>query len=96
MSNTATSTEHSFDSVLELLDQFHQRATYGAVAGVVDTSPRSLMTGRPRDQKHSWIVSRQNGQPTGYPSDQIHPEIGSRDRILRSPDELRSWVADPT
>lgn len=95
MSATVTTTEHTFESVLDVLERFHQRATYGAVAGVVDSSPRSLMTGRPRDLRHSWVVSRQNGQPTGYPSDQIDPALESRERILGSPDELRGWLADP-
>lgn len=95
MSAAATAREHTFESVLDLLERFHQRATYGAVAGVVDASPRSLMTGRPRDQRHSWIVSRRNGQPTGYASDEIDPELESRENILGSPDELRVWLADP-
>lgn len=91
----ATVAEHTVDSILEQLDRFHQRATYGAVAGVVDSSPRSLMIGRERDQRSSWIVSRQTGFPTGYTPEQTHPEIASRERVLSTPEELRSWLSNP-
>jgi hypothetical protein len=94
---TAVATEqHSLDSILEQLDQYHQRATYGAVAGVVNSSPRSLMVGRDRNPQSSWIVSRQNGLPTGYTDEQLHESLTDRDRILGSPDELRTWLRDPS
>ncbi len=94
MSATEIAT-HTIDSILDLLDQFRQRATYGAVAGVVDSSPRSLMSGRARDQRSSWIVSRETKQPTGYADDQIHPELASRDQVIDNPDELRKWLENP-
>jgi len=96
MSQTETNIEHTIDSILEQLDRFHQRATYGAVAGVVDSSPRSLMAGRARDPKSSWIVSRKDGLPTGYETDQTHPDIQARDQILGNPESLRSWLANPS
>jgi hypothetical protein len=87
---------HSIESITELLDRFHQRATYGAVAGVLKRGPRNLMTGRSRSQRDSWIVSSTDGMPTGYASDQIHPEIKERETILRSSEELAVWLSDPT
>lgn len=95
MTGTAVETELTIDSILDQLNQFHQRATYGAVAGVVNSSPRSLMSGRERDPRSSWIVSYKNGQPTGYDADQIHPQISERDTVLRTPDDLRSWLRNP-
>lgn len=95
MSNTATTVEHTVDSILDQLDHFRQRATYGAVAGVVDSSPRSLMSGRERDQRSSWIVSRKDGLPTGYEPDQTHPDIQARDQILGNPEALRTWLHNP-
>ena len=93
---TAVATvQHTLDSILEQLNQFHQRATYGAVAGVVNTSPRSLMVGRDRNPQSSWIVSRQSGEPTGYTEEQRHGSLVERDRIIGSPDELREWLRDP-
>ena len=95
MSDNATLAEYSIDSILEQLEQFRQRATYGAVASVVNASPRSLMSGRARSTQSSWIVSRKDGQPSGYHADQKHPELESRDQILRTADELRSWLDNP-
>ncbi len=95
MSDTATLTEHTIDSILEQLDRFRQRATYGAVASLVNASPRSLMSGRARNPQSSWIVSRKGGQPTGYEAEQKHPDLEAREQILGTPDELRSWLENP-
>jgi hypothetical protein len=86
---------HTLDSILERLGQFHQRATYGAVAGVVNTSPRSLMSGRERDGGSSWIVSRSDGRPTGYTPEQMHPMLEEREEIIASPEALRVWLESP-
>jgi hypothetical protein len=94
---TAVATaQHSLDSLLDQLNHFHQRATYGAVAAVVNSSPRSLMVGRDRNPESSWIVSRQSGQPTGYADEQKHDALTERERILGSPEDLRNWLRDPS
>lgn len=94
---TATATESAFtiDSILDSLEQYHQRATYGAVAALVNSSPRSLMSGRDRNARSSWIVSRRDGQPTGYSADQMDPSLAEREKILSTPEDLRKWLADP-
>lgn len=84
--------QHTFDSILDTLAARRQRATYGAVAGVVGTTPRALMTGKPRDPRHSWIVNRSSGQPTGYEPDQMDPELDACAEVLRSPETLRVWL----
>jgi hypothetical protein len=86
---------HSIDSIAEQLDRFRQRATYGAVAAVLNRSPRNLMSGRTRSERDSWIVSNKDGLPTGYEPDQVHPEIKSREQVLRSAEELGSWLQSP-
>jgi len=88
--------QYTLDSILDQLNQFHQRATYGAVAGVVNSSPRSLMSGRDRDRRSSWVVSRESGQPSGYADDQKHDALTEREKILGSPEELRIWLKDPS
>ena len=85
----------TLDAILDQLDVFHQRATYGAVAALVDSSPRSLMTGREREPKSSWIVSRQTKQPTGYTPEQIHPALAERESVLATPESLRVWLERP-
>jgi hypothetical protein len=87
---------HSIDSIVEQLDRFRQRATYGGVAGLLKRAPRNLMTGRSRNRRDSWIVSQKDGMPTGYEPDQVHPDIKSREQILRSAEDLGTWLESPS
>jgi hypothetical protein len=96
MHDTATMERYTLDSIIEQLDTYHQRATYGAVAGVVNTAPRTLMQGRERDQRDSWVVNRQTGEPTGYAPEQLHDSLTERDTILSTPESLRRWLEDPS
>ena len=86
-------TDDRMDQILDTLDQARQRATYGAVASVLGKSPRVLMSGRDRDLRHSWVVSRKSGQPTGYEADQMHPELTRSDRVIETREELEKWLA---
>jgi hypothetical protein len=86
----------SLDEIVELLDQHGKRATYGAVAAVVGNSPRSLLRGRDRGRKFSWIVNRETGLPTGYPDDQIDPRLKDSGPVLANDGELRTWLANPS
>lgn len=96
MPQTEAVASFSIDSIVDQLDRFRQRATYGAVAAVLNRSPRNLMSGRTRSQRDSWIVSNKDGLPTGYEPDQVHPEIKSREQILRSAEELGNWLDSPS
>jgi hypothetical protein len=84
--------QFTMDQILDALDRSHQRATYGAVAAVLDQQPRTLMQGRDRDQRHSWVVSRKNGEPTGYQPAQIHPSLREKTEVLDNKDELANWL----
>jgi len=96
MQQTEQVASHSIDSIVDQLNRFRQRATYGAVAAVLNRSPRNLMSGRSRSQRDSWIVSNRDGLPTGYEPDTVHPEIRSREQILRSAGDLGSWLESPS
>lgn len=85
-------TEHSFDSILDALAEGRQRATYSAVAALVNGAPRTLMAGRPRDPRHSWVVSVRTGVPTGYASDQLDPELTTNPEVLQTGAALREWL----
>lgn len=86
-------TDNKMDQIIDTLDRARQRATYGAVAAIVGTAPRTLMSGRERDQRHSWVVSRKNGQPTGYEPGQMHPELMRSERVIETREELEHWLA---
>ena len=94
MSDQATET-YTIDSIVDQLDRFHQRATYGAVAALMNRSPRNLMGKRSRGPRDSWVVSHSSGMPTGYEPEQLHPEIKSRERVISSREDLESWLANP-
>lgn len=94
MTEQATAS-HTIDSIVDQLDRFRQRATYGAIAAVVNRSPRNLMDKRTRSPRDSWVVSRKDGMPSKYPSEQIHPEIQTRETILTTGAALETWLANP-
>ena len=85
--------DERMEQILDALSRGHQRATYGAVAAVVGASPRTLMSGRDRDPRHSWVVRRQTGLPTGYEDDQLHPQLLQSDHVIESREELLKWLA---
>jgi hypothetical protein len=96
---------HTLDDIINLLSSHHQRATYGAVAGVLDMAANGLVNGRPRSHKDSWIVAKtdnksgsREGWPTGYTDDEIAPAClkqirGDLKGFIGNADELREWLA---
>ena len=84
--------KHSLDDIVDLLDRHAQRATYGAVAKLVGHSPRSLLKGRDRGRRYSWIVNRGTGKPTGYQDDQIDPRLLDSGPVIRTDAELQQWL----
>lgn len=86
-------TTEKLDQILDALNARRQRATYGAVAAVIGAAPRTLMSGRDRDQRHSWVVSRKTGQPTGYEPEQVHAELETVPHVIDSRDELEQFLS---
>jgi hypothetical protein len=86
---TRDSAGATLESIVTRLDARKQRATYGAVAGLLGVIPRGLMGGRQKCHKYSWVVAGSGparGWPTDYSENQIHPEC------LR---QIRSHSDDP-
>jgi hypothetical protein len=86
----------TMDQILDALDRNHQRATYGAVAALLGRAPRTLMQGCERDRRHSWVVSRKNGEPTGYEASLVHPSLRERERVIETKEELVRWLDSVT
>jgi hypothetical protein len=84
----------TLDEIVDRLDQHGQRATYGAVARLLGHSPRSLLKGRERERRFSWIVNRDTGRPTGYADDQIDPRLPSSGAVITGSSELEQWLGD--
>ena len=53
------------------------------------------MQGLPRDWRHSWVVNKDAGLPSEYPSGKIHPAINERAEILDTDGDLEAWLRDP-
>jgi hypothetical protein len=85
----------TLDAILDLLSRFHQRATYGAVGGVLGEAARFVMRGRSLDHRHSWVVNRKTKKPTGYAPAQCDPQLETRPRILGTADALQMWLNNP-
>ena len=83
------------DAVLDQLQRFEQRATYGAVADVVGGIAQGVMQGRPKTPRHSWVVSKATGLPTGYREHEAAPTLRGRSHVIASGRELRAWLAAP-
>ncbi len=82
------------DQILDALNRHHQRATYGAVAGLVGAVPRAVMSGRKRDWRHSWVVNEETGKPTEYSDLRIHPSLTEKAHVISSAEELERWLRD--
>ena len=85
-------TDARLDIILDALDAARQRVTYGAAASLLSTAPRTLMSGRERDARCSWIVSRRSGQPTGYDAEQMHSDLLANEHIIETREELERWL----
>ena len=82
----------SIETVADLLHEHKQRATYGAVAGLLGVPSRSLMQNYTKGRRFSWIVNQKTGLPTDYAPSQIDPDLKLRPKILATEAELVQWL----
>jgi hypothetical protein len=80
------------ETVLDRLHRHGQRATYAAVGGVAGRPALSVMRGRPKDRKHSWVVARANGLPTGYTTAEVDPRMIGSPPPIDDVEQLRLWL----
>jgi hypothetical protein len=88
--------EMTLDDVVDILSRYHQRATYGAVGGVVDRPPAYLMSGLLRNRRYSWVVNANTHLPTGYSEEQMHPALRESEEVINSSSELDEWLRNPS
>jgi len=82
----------SVEGIASILQQHKQRATYGAVAGMLGLPTRSLMQGYAKGPLFSWIVNQKTGLPTDYTPSQIDPDLRLHERVLSTATELVEWL----
>ena len=79
------------DAIIEHLARHRQRATYGALAGLVGGVARSVMGRHPRTPRNSWVVSAATGEPTGYADHEKDPALRVNPRVIATAEHLRRW-----
>ena len=89
-------TPHTLESVAAALADGRQRATYGAVGGLLDRPPAYLMQGVPRTPMFSWIVNAETLLPTGYTPEQMAVELTASSEVIRTAAALEEWLSART
>jgi len=81
----AASDRPTLDDVMRFLNGAQVRATRQAVAQLLGVPPEALAArlGAPRPEA-SWIVTAENGLPTGYTQNEMHPELVRSSEIITS------------
>lgn len=80
------------DQLLAKLQRHSQRAIYKAVGGIVGLPALSVMKGRPKSKLNSWVVSKDNGLPTGYRKSERDGNLEDHDEVICDPNELAMWL----
>ena len=82
----------NLSSLLANLHKHGQRATYGAVAGVVGGAPRSVMHGQVKAPENCWVVAKKNGKPTGYSLEEYDSRLLSSPKPIEKQQDLIEWL----
>jgi hypothetical protein len=80
------------DGILACLERHRQRATFGAVAGLLGREPLTLFDGYPRTRRTSWVVSKSTGRPTGQEGAAVHPDLFQNPHVISNGAELKAWL----
>ncbi len=80
----------TLDLIIKYLNDNKIRATYGAVAEVLDTKAH-FVSNRLGDRtaEVSWVVNDKTEMPTGYLPEQCHKDLLSRKAIIRKGSVLK-------
>lgn len=83
---------YPLETIVDLLDLHHQRATYRAVAELLGITQHELVHKCPTDRRHSWMVNGRTERPSHYHAAEIHPAHESKARIIADRAELLEWL----
>jgi hypothetical protein len=89
-----TPQELTLDEILDVLERHRQRATFGAVAGILGREPRSLFNGYVRTPRTAWVVSKTTGLPTGTKESDYPAGLLQNKQVINTSDELRAWLRE--
>jgi hypothetical protein len=84
----------TLDDILEVLARHRQRATFGAVAGILGRDPKSLFNGNVRTPKTARVVNKSTGLPTGTKESDYPPGLLEKERVIDATEEFRVWLRE--
>lgn len=87
--------EAILQQVLDRLQSHNRAASYGAVAGMVGSTPQQVMAGRERNARHSWVVNTRTELPTGYTTEQMDQALLASiaaHGVIRIPEDLQDFL----
>jgi hypothetical protein len=84
----------TLDEILDVLERYQTRATFGAVAAFLNRDPLTLFSGYTRTPKTAWVVSKTTGLPTGTKADGYPPGLLNNKHVIDTSEELRTWLRD--
>lgn len=83
---------HTVTSICLQLKEHKQRASLSAVAGVLEMSPKLVLSGKPKNHLYSWIVERPDNKPVAFED----PELKNAETpIIFGAKELEEWLENP-
>ena len=86
----------TLDGILDVLERHHQRATYGAVAGILGLDdPTSLFKDYVRSPRTAWVVNKATGLPTGTKESEYPAGLLEKKHVIDTPKELGAWLQEP-
>lgn len=85
--------DSALEAVIDTLERYRVRATYGAVAAHLGRNATFLMDAFPRTPRYSWVVNQDCEQPTNYTASEKHPELTMNSLVLKDVRALRDWLA---
>jgi len=77
-----------------VLERHHQRATFGAVGGILERDPSSLFKGYVRTPRTAWVVNKGTGLPTGTKEADYPPGLLEKKHVIDTVEDLRKWLLD--
>jgi hypothetical protein len=84
----------TLDGILEVLERHHQRATFGAVAAILDREPTSLFAGYVRTPKTAWVVNKTTRLPTGFETRDYPLGLREKEHVIATHEELGVWLRE--
>jgi len=82
----------TLDDIVAILAAQRQRATYGAVAALLDRPAHYVMQGAPRTHFYSWVVNAESHLPTGYTDEEMDPHLLDKAEVIMTEADLVEWL----